>query len=1159
MRHKLVCLIVKSILMGMLAEFLFTGIAVAKGEERWKARAVSVQGDVQAKKKDETKWKDITLNETYHIGDMIRVQRLGRASFLISDETLIRLDQNTTITFTSREKQRATFLDVVKGAVHFISRIPWTLKVTTPFVDGTIEGTEFLVVVEADQTALTVFEGQVLASNKAGSLRLTSGQSAVARAGQAPVPYVVVKPRDAVHWALYYPPVVYNRAVDFPDHGTAKWRESIRNSIHSYWNGDLTGAFSRIDKIRETISDPRFFNYRAGLFLTVGRLDEARRDIEEALSLAPDNSQSIALQSIIALVQNEKETARDLARKALDADPSSATALIALSYAQQAHFELSKAFESLQEAVKQEPGNALAWARLSELWLSKGYINNALKAAKKAVSLNPHLARTQTVLGFAYLTQIKIRDSKRAFEKAIELDSAAPLARFGLGLAKIKEGDLEEGRSEIEIAASLDPNNSLIRSYLGKSYYEEKRDTLSKNQYAIAKELDPRDPTPWFYDAIRKQTTNRPVEALHDMEKAIELNDNRAVYRSQLLLDEDLAARSASRARIYKDLGFQQRALFEGWQSSNTDPGSYSAHRFLADTYSALPRHEIARVSELLQSQLLQPINITPIQPQLAESNLFILDGAGPSDTSFNEYNPLFNRDRLALQASGIYAERDTVGDDVVQSGVLGRVSYSLGQFHYETDGFRSNNDQNKDIYNAFFQVSLTHKTSVQAEYRYSDTKQGDLPLRFDPNNFRPNQGFDPQIDTVRLGLHHSFTPRSEFIASFIYQNLDSVSDLFVAVPLSPPLSGEVSVDLDAHVDDDGWMGEIRHLFRTESGRFRITGGVGRFSSELKDVTTLNTAIKFDPIVIPPFPPIIIPPIITSERRPLDFDIRHTNFYLYSLINFPKNITWTIGGSVDLFKGKGRSFNKVNPKFGLTWDLFSGTTLRAAVFRTVKRQFISNQTIEPTQVAGFNQFFDDPSGTEAWRYGVAVDQKFSSSLYGGAEYSRRDTEPAFVTTVVGGGTSFRRLSSDEDLIRAYLYWTPHQWLSLSAEYQYEWIKRDDTLLLRESFNKLKTHRVPLGINFFHPSGFTAKLKATYVDQEGDFGDPLTGGTSIVPGEDNFWYFDGSISYRLPKRWGMLTVGAKNMFNKNLNFQDTDPANPSIYPEQLIFARFTLSY
>ncbi len=115
------------------------------------------------------------------------------------------------------------------------------------------------------------------------------------------------------------------------------------------------------------------------------------------------------------------------------------------------------------------------------------------------------------------------------------------------------------------------------------------------------------------------------------MEKAIELNDNRAVYRSKLLLDSDLAARSCGLARIYNNLGFQQRGLVEGWNSVNIDPTNFSAHRFLADSYAVLPRYEIARVSELLQSQLLQPINITPIQPALAERNLFLISAQGPA------------------------------------------------------------------------------------------------------------------------------------------------------------------------------------------------------------------------------------------------------------------------------------------------------------------------------------------------------------------------------------------------------------------------------------------------------------------------------------------------------------------------------------------------
>lgn len=219
---------------------------------------------------------------------------------------------------------------------------------------------------------------------------------------------------------------------------------------------------------------------------------------------------------------------------------------------------------------------------------------------------------------------------------------------------------------------------ALFWSYLGKALYEVKRYPLEMDPLAIAKTLDPNDPTPWLYDAIRKQSVNRPVEAMQDLQRSIELNDNRAVYRSRLLMDQDLAARGATLARVYNELGFQQLALVEGWKAAIEDPSNYSAHRFLSDSYAALPRHEVARVSELLQSQLLQPISITPVQPQLAESNLFILDSAGPQDPSLNEFNPLFVRDRVSLLASGTAGEKDTLGDEVVLSGVHGNVSIVL-------------------------------------------------------------------------------------------------------------------------------------------------------------------------------------------------------------------------------------------------------------------------------------------------------------------------------------------------------------------------------------------------------------------------------------------------------------------------------------------------
>src|SRR5688500_926673 len=101
------------------------------------------------------------------------------------------------------------------------------------------------------------------------------------------------------------------------------------------------------------------------------------------------------------------------------------------------------------------------------------------------------------------------------------------------------------------------------------------------------------------------------------------------------------------------------------------------------------------------------------------------------------------------------------------------------------------------------------------------------------------------------------------------------------------------------------------------------------------------------------------------------------------------------------------------------WDITPNTTLRLAFLRTLKRSLRTDQTIEPTQVAGFNQFFDDFNGTKTSRYGVGLDQKFSSHLYGGLEISRRELE----VPIVGTETSF--IDWYETLYRIYLNWTPY--------------------------------------------------------------------------------------------------------------------------------------
>ena len=345
------------------------------------------------------------------------------------------------------------------------------------------------------------------------------------------------------------------------------------------------------------------------------------------------------------------------------------------------------------------------------------------------------------------------------------------------------------------------------------------------------------------------------------------------------------------------------------------------------------------------------------------------------------------------------------------------------------------------------------------------------------------------------------------------------------------------SLELKTH-NERAFGTEAQHLFR--SPYFNLTTGIGYFDVDGNVKETVGLSLP--------------PPIGPERRRTVDTLTHHFNVYSYAYLNLHKQVTFSGGISYDSLTGDfpGEDQHQVNPKFGLTWNPFTNTTLRAAAFRALKRTLATNQTLEPTQVSGFNQFFDDPNLTRSWRYAGALDQKFTKALFGGVEFSKRDLTVPFLRSGVAGPTP-DEVGWSENVARSYVFWTPTSSLALRAQYQYERIRRDEDN--SEGTTRLDTHRVPLGLGYFHPSGFSALFTTTYAHQRGKF-ILVTGANQS--GSDDFWTIDATIRYRLPNRYGFLTVGVTNLLDKKFKFFETSLNNPTVQPDRFIFGTITLA-
>jgi hypothetical protein len=281
---------------------------------------------------------------------------------------------------------------------------------------------------------------------------------------------------------------------------------------------------------------------------------------------------------------------------------------------------------------------------------------------------------------------------------------------------------------------------------------------------------------------------------------------------------------------------------------------------------------------------------------------------------------------------------------------------------------------------------------------------------------------------------------------------------------------------------------------------------------------------------------------------------------VYGTLNFPDPVTWTAGVSYDHFEQNALKVEKVNPKFGVQWNVTDDLVLRGAVFRTVKPALINNQTLEPTEVAGFNQLYDDVNATAAWRYGVGVDHRLMDNLLIGGEATWRKVS---VPILFFRANDYNLEKADEQTHRAYVHWLPIPELALNLEFVYDKYNTDNGKDLTNVFGfpeKAVTYSVPLGARYFHPSGFFAGAGVTYVNQDVNRADGLP------EGNDDFFYLDASIGYRLPKRFGIVSFSVTNLLDQNFHYQDDSyrefQDQPSIgpyFPERLFFGRITLNW
>ncbi len=997
----------------------------------------SMEGTVSWRVSDNDAWRTSALNAQFCYGDTLRIID-GRAALRLTNDTLVRLNSNSMLKLIPQEQ--SLWVELLRGAGHFLSRTPNPFRVNTPYLNAAVDGTEFLVDTDADaaQTRVAVFEGQVIARNDAGMQTLTAGEQTSSAEGSAPGSPTTVSLADAVDWALYYPPVVVH--ADTPP--------AIQTAIRE---GRYQQALDAIRDNRQTPTDPNLAALGAGLALERGAPETADALLLQATDADSEHVESRALSSLITLIRGDADTAHQTALSLREQHSENSTVLMVLSYTAQGQADLPLALEAAEQALAQAPDNELIRARTAELMLAQGRHGQARQLINASLEGGDATAKTWSLAGFIELNHFATGRALEHFQQALQRDNANPQAHFGTGLAEIQRGNLTKGRESIELAVLLDPGNSLLRSYLGKSYYEERRFSVADEQFKLAQQLDPDDPTPWFYQSHLRQSQNRLADALQLTETAISKNDNRAVYRSRLLLDSDVAARSADRSDLYQALGFHSLAAQVAADAITVAPADHSGHRALASALSHQPRAQQAKASEALQAEILAPLGATPLPPGFSETSLGIHPALGPSRMGINEFHPLFAQRGLSGFVSGM-AGTDDLRSLTWQARMLAnKTALTVGQFHYDDAGITQGREIEKEITEVLGQYQVFDQLQIQAKYvEREDSRVSD------PTDMQQVNDIDRKREDKSVRLRYT----AGGVHTIILDWMESDLDVFDSQTITFVDDSSQTLLTDSFIERR--KTELAYLLDLQDGWMKM--GITDLSTD----TTSAIAVHFDPPS---------EPFESGLRQEAPEKFR--KYYVEHYRGFNED---ALGLTLGLSKPE------IEPDFyndqslysiALHWRMDDRLTMHTAYWQDVAPRIVGY--LESSNISAFNRRSETSLWSRTESLATNLDYQHDTFRTGLTLQLNRINNPLESFDFVGI-EAWRQF--DEYNLLGSILWKPSNWFTTSLNFDWT-IGEIVNLSPIDTHRKLDTLKIPLTLAFFPRNVWSYRAEITRIDQTFD--------------------------------------------------------------------------
>jgi tetratricopeptide (TPR) repeat protein len=976
------------------------------------------------------------------------------------------------------------------------------------------------------------------------------------------------------------------QGVNHPDDLTIVGQALARGKL-----GDATGPYELIRAASQKgKASPLLIAMAGYAALMSGRIQEARSRLEAALNLPPPGPRlARPLLVQIDLVQNRKAVAQIEASQALTQAPDSPMALLSMGLVKMASFDLPAATQYLQKTIATDPRFIEAYVYLAKVWLGSEYLSRARRTIDQALQMAPRDPQVLSLVGFVRLA---FRDYAGAFQywnQALEGDPKFGEPHLGLGIYYFRHRDFRRGLEEMLTATLLDPRVASYQTELGKALYQTRSFDRSLEVFDYAKTLDPRDPTPYYYRGIALTDLNRPGEAIQEINKSIELNNNVAMFRSRSLLDQDLAVRNVSLAKSYQQLGLNDWAYSKAVTAVNYHPHESSTHLFLRDIIlGARAGSETPFLTGgLLYSTANMEGALFRVLSRANQATFRNVALEGTETLGFTlDYAPMFEMPYGRAVASGGIGVREGgkfIQDHqgVIYGGAPGVAAAAFGRYYND----RGPNWPSTATFDSFGSTMTAYE--IQGVVKWEPTVKGTLTGFADYTDQKyVEQGTfreapqDPIISTVyntfanevtkrrrwyEFAYYHRFNPQAAFLVYYsrlhypthLVQPFAAISNIDLGLgPFgfpSFPISGQASI----YQTFDRTSNNVQvqqHLRLSCLGQHSLIGGFDYFTGPGIDQRRFQNSITtIDTSALVPFG---LPPVLIDESHTqIGFQPPQWNYSFY-LLDY-----WRPFKDLVLELGLVKDFNKAvrpyfqeniytsmwSPRFGANYQFgVNGTqhVLRAAVGRYLNTHLLTQPLLVPTETAGFPWAIDSGSGTEIRQAGAAWEAQWNPKTFTVLRLNAlRLSTPTFFIDAISGfeqpmWQTWKRYQASFVLNRILA-----SSLGLSLGFMGKRVIPDFSHEATDGLRGFSEFNAFLGLAYLHPQGWLARIRPLLVQQYGD----ITGHKADNP----FVILNLTLGREFPNKRGFALLEFQNLFNRR-SFYSLEPARDLEFSNQRRF-------